>query len=114
MFWDYFQHLRVRSHLSFDLWSSHNPRSSLGIVSHQVTTPGVLHSATLGFHQFHAPYSGYNIAQVLPQVLDKLKITEKIGYITTDNATKKDSAFAELGKILEKTSIVFNRETSWR
>jgi len=78
-----------------------------------VTAQGVLHSATLGFHRFHGPHSGYNIAQVLLQVLDNLEIPEKIGYIITDNATNNDSALAELGKMLEKRSIVFNPETSW-
>ena len=95
------------------MWSSPNHRSYLGIVGHWVTAEGVLHSATLGFHRFHGPHSGYNIAQVLLQVLDKLEIAEKIGYITTDNATNNDSALAELGKMLEERRIVFNPETSW-
>jgi len=45
-------------------------------------------------------------------VLDKLEITERIGYITTDNATNNDSALVELGNTLGRRNIVFNPETS--
>ena len=109
---DYFKRIPFRIHLSFDLWSSPNHRSYLGIVGHWVTAEGILHSATLGFHRFHGPHSGYNIAQTLLQVLDKLEIAGKIGYITTDNATNNNSALTELGKMLEQRNIVFNPETS--
>ena len=73
---------------------------------------GVIHSAALSFHQFHSPNSSYNIGQVLLQVLDKFEITQKIVGITTNNATNKDCALPELGKMLKKRSIVFNPEIS--
>ena len=94
------------------MWSSPNHRSYLGIVGHWATVEGKLHSTTLGFHRFQGPHSGYNIAQALLVGLDKLEITERIGYITTDNATNNDSALVELGNTLGRRNIVFNPETS--
>ena len=109
---EYFKHIPFRIHLSIDLCSSSNYRSYLGIVGHWATVDGKLHSTTLGFHRFEGPHSGYNIAQALLVVLDKLEITERIGYITTDNATNNDLALVELGNTLGGRNIVFNPETS--
>ena len=89
-----------------------NHRSYLRIVGHWATTAGILHLATLGFHRFHGPHSGYNIPHVLLQVLDKLKIASRIGYITTENATNNDSALSELENMLGERGVVFNPETS--
>jgi len=59
-----------------------------------------------------APIAAIILLKSYFKYLTKLEIAEKIGYITTDNTTNHDCALAELGKMLEKRSIVFNPETS--
>ena len=104
----YFKALPFRIHLSFDMWSSPNHRSYLGIIGHWVTELGELQSATLGFHRFYGPHSGRNIAQSFLDVLDKYEITTKVGYITTDNASNNDTALLELGVMLQERNIHFD------
>ena len=91
-----FQQIPFRIHLSFDLWSSPNHRSFLGVVAHWATVEGNLKSTTIGFRRFQGSHSGSNIAEVLWKILEKYEITRRIGYITTDNATNNDTAIAQL------------------
>jgi len=106
----HFQAIPFRIHLSFDLWTSPNHRSFLGIVGHWATQSGQLVSATLGFRRFFGSHSGVNIAETVIKVLDTYQITSKLGYITIDNATNNDSALVELSKLLALRNIPFRPE----
>jgi len=106
----YFKSIPFRIHLSFDLWSSPNHRSFLGVVGHWATEDGQLVSATLGFRRFFGPHSGSNIAETVVKILDTYEIASKLGYITTDNATNNDSALVELSKLLAVRQIQFKPE----
>jgi len=77
-----------------------------------VTELGVLQSATLGFEHFYGPHSGRNIALSFLGVLDKYEIDTKVGYVTTDNASKNDTAGVELGARLQERKIHFDPITS--
>jgi len=107
---EYFQPIAFQIHLSFDLWSSPNHRSFLGVVTHWATMEGVLKCATIGFYRFQGPHSGSNITEALWKILERFELTRKIGYITTDNATNNDTAIAEirLATYFDDVGIVFN------
>ena len=96
--------------MSFDLWSSPNHRSFLGVVGHWATPSGELCSTTLGFRRFFGSHSGANIAETVLKILDTYEIASKLGYITTDNATNNDSALIELSKSLALRNIPFKPE----
>jgi len=69
----YLHQIPFRIYLSFDLWSSPNHRSFLGVVAHWATLEGILKSATIGFCRFQGPHSGSNIAEVLWQILERFE-----------------------------------------
>ena len=106
----YFETIPFRIPLSFDLWTSPNHRSFLGVVGHWATESGQLVSTTLGFRRFFGSHSGANIAETVIKVLDTYQIASKLGYITTDNATNNDSALVELSKLLALRDIKFKPE----
>ena len=108
----YFKDLPFRIHLSFDLWSSPNHRSFLGVVAHWTTDQGVLRSSTIAFRRFLGPHSGVNIASTLYEILERYEISEKLGHITTDNAANNDQALVELAILLGNKGIMFNPESS--
>lgn len=108
----YFQQIPFCIYLSFDLWSSPNHRSFLGVVAHWATLEGILKSATIGFCRFQGPHTGSNIAEVLWKILERFEITRKIGYITTDNATNNDTAISELATYFGRVGIEFNAQES--
>jgi hypothetical protein len=95
-------------HISFDLWTSPNHRSFLGIVGHWATTTGELRSGTLGFYQFQGPHTGANIAEALWHIFERYDITKQIGYITTDNASNNDMAMLELSKYFQSAGVDFD------
>jgi len=83
-------------HFSFDLWTSPTHCSFLAVVAHWVSSEGQLVTATLGFQHLQGPYSCTNQADLIWKILHFYKLTEKLGYFTTDNASNNDTALSEI------------------
>lgn len=81
---------------SFDLWTSPNNRSMLGVVSHFVDAGGKVRSVRLALQRQYGQHSGANIAQSLRGLLTKFNIMDKVGYFVCDNASNNDTCIESL------------------
>ena len=78
---------RSRISLSFDLWTSSNSKSVLGIIAMWIDGSGKKRSTVLGLRRLHGEHSGENQAQVILELLRDYEISgDQIGYFMLDNA----------------------------
>jgi len=68
-------------HLSFDLWTSPNQLSIVGIHGHFMSPQYKVDSTLLGLRRLRGPHSSENIA------IRKYEITDQIGYFVLDDAS---------------------------
>jgi hypothetical protein len=73
--------------LSFDLWTSPNYLAVLGVAAHFIDKSGLRRTAVLALREVEGEHSGENIADVLLQVIKDYKITDRVGYFMSDNAS---------------------------
>jgi len=99
---------RSNIHFTFDLWTSPNHRSFLGVVAHWIVQTLRLHSTVLGLQRFRGRHTGENQAKHFWDIVNAYKITNKIGYFTLDNATNNDTALEHIAKHLQDVGIAFN------
>jgi hypothetical protein len=74
-------------HLSFDLWTSPNHLSIVGIHGHFMNPQYKVDNALLGLRRLRGPHSGENIAEAIVGVIRQYEITDQIGYFVLDNAS---------------------------
>ena len=89
--------------LSFthDIWTGLNGRSYLGIITNYVDNNFQLRTHLIGMKEIES-HSGKNIADLFCSTIQDFGIqAQKIGYITTDNASNNDTFFTEMGKKLK-------------
>lgn len=84
-------------HFSFDLWTSNNSLSLVGIVAHFIDTSGKIWNFQLGFPPHHDCHSGRNIAETVGAIIGWWHLEKFIGYFTTDNASNNDTCMEWLG-----------------
>lgn len=92
-----------------DLWTDVNMRPFMAITCHWIENKIVNGRATLclcsdliGFHRVPGKHTGEHLAEVFLYILDRLRITSKIGWITCDNATNNDMMMDHLELLLLK------------
>ena len=89
-------HLREKSifsiHLSFDLWTSKNNLTLLGVVAFWVDTSGGVQHALLGLPRLHGAHTGDNQGQRLWEVIIDYGIEKHQGYFCLDNASNNLTA----------------------
>jgi hypothetical protein len=95
-------------HFTFDLWTSPNHRSFLGVVGHWVDADGNLHNTLLGLRRFYGAHTGANQAAYFWQVAKEFSLTKKIGYFTLDNASNNDTALVIIGNMLKGIGVSFD------
>ncbi|KAM5529351.1 transposase-like protein [Fusarium oxysporum f. sp. phaseoli] len=76
--------------LSFDLWTSPNYLAVLGVAAHFIDKSGLRRTAVLALREVEGEHSEENIADVLLQVIKDYKITDRVGYFMSDNASAND------------------------
>jgi len=59
----------------------------------------------LDFDEVLEAHSGEHLAEILLKVLEEYKITDKLSYITSDNASNNISMVKELERLLEEHDI---------
>jgi len=92
-------------HFSFDFWSSPNKRAFFGLGGHWVDVDGKLRVGLLGMERFKGPHWGMNQAAVIWKILERFKISRRVGYFTTDNASNNGSALKALVPYFEDADI---------
>ena len=83
-------------HLSFDLWTASNGYNYIGIVSHFVDAEGLKRDVLIGLPRVIGPHSGENIAPYIKEVIDRYKLSSKLGYFVLDNAESNDTCLKAL------------------
>lgn len=92
---------RSRIHLSFDLWTSPNHMSFVGVVAHYVSSQYKVETVLLGLRRLRGPHSGQNVAEAVLKVIRKYGLTgNHIGWFVLDNASSNDTCVAEILKAL--------------
>jgi hypothetical protein len=101
---------KSRIHLSFDLWTSPNHLSFVGVVGHYMSSQYKVETVLLGLRRLHGPHSGENIAEAVLKVVHKYGLTgNQIGWFVLDNATSNDTCVAEILKALNIDDTVEHR-----
>jgi hypothetical protein len=77
---------RSRINLSFDLWTSSNGLSLVGVVAHFVDYQGHLRTALLGLPRLLGSHSGENMANCVRAVIDEYEVGPNLGCFMMDNA----------------------------
>jgi hAT family C-terminal dimerisation region len=78
-------------HFSFDLWTSPNYRSLLGIVAHYIDSNGRNRSTLLAIRELRGVHSGENQAEIVMEIIMEYNLEKKIGYFVLDNASNNDT-----------------------
>ena len=86
---------------SFDLWTSPNSKSILGIVVHWMDPAGASKNALLALRCVKGSHSGINQGNLVWTIFTEYNINKFIGYFTLDNASNNLSC-------LDHLSIQFN------
>ena len=76
--------------ISFNLWTSLNALSVLGIAAHFINKLGRRCYVVLGLCEVVSEYSGKNIAAVLLNIFKDYRICGNIRYFITNNAELND------------------------
>jgi len=106
-----FRQCRSKVHFTFDMWTSPNYRSFLGLVAHWMDTDYKLQSTVIGMRRINGRHTGENLAACFLDVVEPYSILDKIGYFTLDNASNNDTALHHIAqhlKDLDITSIQYN------
>lgn len=80
-------------HFSFDIWTSPNYYSILGLYSHFVDRHGTRQRRLIAFRRVIGRHSGENIAPVLIEIIRDWDIpARRVGWFQSDNASPNDIA----------------------
>ena len=84
-------------HFSFDLWTSRNMLSLVGIVVQEVNDDGKYNNFLFGLPEQEGAHSGVNIADSVQKIIDEFGLKDKVGYFVLDNAYNNDNCMEVLG-----------------
>jgi len=101
-------HLKSKVSLVIDCWTSSNGLAFQGVVARFIDDSWNLCTLPLDLTLLSGPHYGENIAHAPMKVVDEFGITEKIGSITTDNASNMDSFFTSFANLMEGKGQIFD------
>ena len=85
-------HSQGQIHLSFDLWTSPNHKSLLGVVFHYMDDSYTIQTRLVALKRLPGRHGGVNLGQALIQIINDYDIADRIGCFVTDNADTNDKA----------------------
>jgi hypothetical protein len=97
-------------HISFDLWTSPNNFSMLGLCCHFIDRSWQARTVILGMKRLIGPHSGDNMATLLKQVLQTYKLGPRLGYCVLDNAGDNDTCLRAVEDHLLLQGIRWNAD----
>ncbi|KAF5313763.1 hypothetical protein D9619_013714 [Psilocybe cf. subviscida] len=83
--------------ITLDAWSSDSYDPYLAITAHYIDAPldqpceWTLKKQVIGFEELKGRHNGENMAALTNDVLEQYKIRDKLGWLTSDNATSNDT-----------------------
>ena len=97
-------------HLSFDLWTSPNTFSLLGVCCHFMDPKWRIRTVILGIKRLVGSHHGVNIAPLIDDIFQRYQLDKKLGYFVMDNAGDNDTALRAVEKHLLSRGIVWNAD----
>ena len=95
-------------HLTFDLWTSPNHLSIVGVHGHFINSQYKVDNVMLGLRRLQGPHSGENIAEA---VLSIIGISDRIGYFVFDNATSNTTCVTNILDTFEVDETLTSHNT---
>lgn len=102
------QEARSKIHFNMDTWTSPNQIEFLAITGHWISTDGLQKKALLGLPELEAGHKGSEVARLFLERIEQLGIADKIGCITSDNATANDTAMSAISSLLNDRTITWD------
>jgi hypothetical protein len=90
-------------HLTTDTWHSPNIKELQAITAHFVDASNTRQKALLSLPELRNGHAGVEVAAQIATTLEAYDITDRLGYITTDNHGANDTMCEELSKRLSYT-----------
>ena len=87
---------RTAIHISFDLWTSPNQLSMIGVIAHFIDRNYLYQTRLLALKNHRTSHSGENMSITIAKVIKAWGITDKIGVAMCDNASNNDSCLNSL------------------
>lgn len=87
---------RSKIHLTTDSWTSPNKLEFQAVTCHFVGSEGVLRKALLCLPELLKGHAGSEVAPIILDSIQNIGIVDRIGYITSDNASSNDKAMSAL------------------
>ena len=97
-------------HISFDLWSSPNHYSMLGIVCYFIDRNFKARTVILGLKRLIGPHSGENIAYLLIETLKVYKLAHRLGFCVLDNARDNDTSLYTVEDFLLTQGVIWKAD----
>ncbi len=97
-------------HLSFDLWTSPNNYSVLGLVCHFIDKRFKARTIILGMQRLYGPHSGEIMAPLIIKVLKIYELGPRLGFCVLDNAGDNDTALRSIQVYLASLGINWNAD----
>ena len=78
-------------HVSFDLWTSGNSLAFMAVVIHYIDKQYKNRTRLIAMKRVHGSHSGVHQAEIIIQILEEYKLTDRLGYFISDNASSCDT-----------------------
>jgi len=101
----YIQQSKSSMHISFDLWSSPQKYSFLGVIGHFIDHNWKNVTILLGLKRLYGPHTGANMASLLIEVIKTYDISKRLGYCMIDNASDNDTALDTVEDYMQSLHI---------
>ena len=85
-------------YISFDLWTSSNSLSLIGVVAHWIDNFHIIRTCLLGLQQIKGQHSGENLAEVISQIFNSFQINKNLAFFILDNASVNDTCMVKLSE----------------
>jgi hypothetical protein len=87
--------------LALDCWTSPFRQPFMAITGYFLDQSWEYHEVLLGFEPLHGSHSGANLSEVLFQLLQEHRITDRVLAVTTDNASNNMTLMAGVHEAIE-------------
>ena len=81
----------TKINISFDLWTSKNKLALLGLCAHYIDNTGKPVTTLLALPRQSGFHSGFNLSETISAIISEFGLSNKVGYITTDNASSNET-----------------------
>jgi hypothetical protein len=93
-------------HLSFDLWSSPNHYSVLGLVCHFIDLDFKARTIIIGMKRLYSPHTGANMSGLIIEALKCYKLEYRLGFCVLDNTSDNNTSSRSVQIYLATLDII--------